>query len=65
MSGRYPQALDLIRREFAERIWQAFWLNAVQGVEKPHSCCEPNFSIRAAVLAVSRSTYTSVAVGGR
>ncbi len=31
MSGLYRRALDLIRGEFEERTWQAFWLNARGG----------------------------------
>jgi RNA polymerase sigma-70 factor, ECF subfamily len=31
ISQLYRQALDLVRGEFEERTWQAFWLTAVEG----------------------------------
>jgi RNA polymerase sigma-70 factor, ECF subfamily len=31
LNGLYRRALELVRGEFEERTWQAFWLNVVEG----------------------------------
>lgn len=33
LSGLYRRALDLVRSEFEERTWQAFWRSVVEGQE--------------------------------
>ena len=54
MSGLYRRALDLIRGEFEERTWQAFWLTAVEGREAPAAAAELGMSPVAVRIARSR-----------
>jgi RNA polymerase sigma-70 factor, ECF subfamily len=54
MSGLYRRALDLIRGEFEERTWQAFWLTAVEGWEAPAAAAELGMSPVAVRIAKSR-----------
>ena len=54
-AGRlYHRALDLIRCEFEERSWQAFWLTAVEGRETSLVGSELNMSPTAVRIAKSR-----------
>ena len=54
MSGLYRRALDLIRGEFEERTWQAFWLTAVEGREAPAAAADLGMSPVAVRIAKSR-----------
>jgi RNA polymerase sigma-70 factor (ECF subfamily) len=54
MSGLYRRALDLIRGEFEERTWKAFWLTAVEGQEAPAAAAELGMSPVAVRIAKSR-----------
>ena len=54
MSGLYRRAVDLIRGEFEERTWQAFWLTAVEGREAPAAAAELGMSPVAVRIAKSR-----------
>ena len=54
MSALYRRALDLIRGEFEERTWQAFWLTAVEGREAPAAAAELGMSPVAVRIARSR-----------
>ena len=54
MSGLYRRALDLIRGEFEERTWQAFWLTAVEGWEALAAAAELGMSPVAVRIAKSR-----------
>lgn len=54
MSGLYRRALDLIRGEFEERTWQAFWLTAVEGRDAPAAADELGTSPVAVRIAKSR-----------
>ena len=54
MSGLYRRALDLIRGEFEERTWQAFWLTAVEGQEAPAAAAQLGMSPVAVRIAKSR-----------
>ena len=54
MSGLYRRALDLLRGEFEERTWQAFWLTAVEGREAPAAAAELGMSPVAVRIARSR-----------
>ena len=54
MSGLYRRALDLIRGEFEERTWQAFWLTAVEGRKAPAAASELGMSPVAVRIAKSR-----------
>ena len=54
MGGLYRRALDLIRGEFEERTWQAFWLTAVAGREAPAAAAELGMSPVAVRIAKSR-----------
>jgi RNA polymerase sigma-70 factor (ECF subfamily) len=54
MSGLYRRALDLIRGEFEERTWQAFWLTAVEGRVAPAAAAELGMSPVAVRIAKSR-----------
>ena len=54
MSGLYRRALALIRGEFEERTWQAFWLTAVEGREAPAAAAELGMSPVAVRIARSR-----------
>jgi RNA polymerase sigma-70 factor (ECF subfamily) len=53
-SGLYRRALELIRGEFEERTWQAFWLTAVEGREAPAAAAELGMSPVAIRIAKSR-----------
>jgi RNA polymerase sigma-70 factor (ECF subfamily) len=54
VSGLYRRALDLIRGEFEERTWQAFWLTAVEGREAPAVADDLGLSPVAVRIAKSR-----------
>ena len=54
MSGLYRRALDVIRGEFEERTWQAFWLTAVEGREAPPAAAALGMSPVAVLIAKSR-----------
>lgn len=54
VSGLYHRALDLIRSEFEERTWQAFWLTAIEGREAPAAAAELGMSPVAVRIAKSR-----------
>jgi RNA polymerase sigma-70 factor (ECF subfamily) len=54
MSELYRRALDLIRGEFEERTWQAFWLTAVEGREAPAAAAKLGMSPVAVRIARSR-----------
>jgi RNA polymerase sigma-70 factor (ECF subfamily) len=54
MSGLYRRALDLIRGEFEERTWQAFWLTAVEGWDTSAVAAELEMSPVAVRIAKSR-----------
>jgi RNA polymerase sigma-70 factor (ECF subfamily) len=46
--------LDLIRPEFAERTWQAFWRTAIEGGSAPEVAAELSMSAGAVRVAKSR-----------
>lgn len=48
------RALDLIRPEFAERTWQAFWRTAIEGCSAPEVAAELSMSAGAVRVAKSR-----------
>jgi RNA polymerase sigma-70 factor (ECF subfamily) len=48
------RALELIRAEFAERTWQAFWRTAVEGRPAPEVAAELSMSAGAVRVAKSR-----------
>ena len=48
------RALDLIRPEFAERTWQAFWRTAIEGRSAPEAAVELSMSAGAVRVAKSR-----------
>jgi len=52
--GLFGRALELIRGEFEERTWQAFWLTAVEGREAPAAAAELGMSPVAVRIARSR-----------
>jgi RNA polymerase sigma-70 factor (ECF subfamily) len=54
MSGLYRRALDLIRGEFEERTWQAFWLTAIEGWDAPAAAAQLGMSPVAVRIAKSR-----------
>jgi RNA polymerase sigma-70 factor (ECF subfamily) len=54
VSGLYRRALELIRSEFEERTWQAFWLSAVEGRETSAVATELGMSPVAVRIAKSR-----------
>jgi RNA polymerase sigma-70 factor (ECF subfamily) len=54
VSGLCRRALDLIRREFEERTWRAFWLTAVEGRDAPAVAAELGMSSGAVRIARSR-----------
>jgi RNA polymerase sigma-70 factor (ECF subfamily) len=54
VSGLYHRALDLIRSEFEERTWRAFWLSAVEGRDSTTVAAELNMSPVAVRVAKSR-----------
>jgi RNA polymerase sigma-70 factor, ECF subfamily len=54
VSGLYRRALDLIRGEFEERTWRAFWLSAVEGRDSPAVAAELGMSCGAVRVAKSR-----------
>ena len=53
MSGLYRRALDLIRGEFEERTWQAFWGVVVEG-KSPADVAE-SLGVRVNVVYIARS----------
>lgn len=53
-SGLVARALELIRPEFAERTWQAFWRTAVEGRSAPEAAAELSMSAGAVRVAKSR-----------
>ena len=54
MSGLYRRALDLIRGEFEERTWQAFWLTAIEGRSPANLAAELGMTPTAIRQAKSR-----------
>jgi RNA polymerase sigma-70 factor (ECF subfamily) len=50
----FAQALELIRAEFAERTWQAFWRTAIEGRPAPQVAAELSMSAGAVRVAKSR-----------
>jgi RNA polymerase sigma-70 factor (ECF subfamily) len=54
VSVLYRRAMDLIRGEFEERTWQAFWLSAVEQRDAPAVAAELNMSPVAVRIAKSR-----------
>ena len=50
----FHRALDLIRNEFAERTWQAFWRTAVDGMPAPEVAGELAMTSGAVRVAKSR-----------
>jgi RNA polymerase sigma-70 factor (ECF subfamily) len=52
--GLFARALDLIRSEFEERTWQAFWLTAVEGRAPKDVALEFGISPGAVRVAKSR-----------
>jgi RNA polymerase sigma-70 factor (ECF subfamily) len=52
--GLISHALDLIRPEFAERTWQAFWRTAIEGGSAPQVAAELSMSAGAVRVAKSR-----------
>jgi RNA polymerase sigma factor (sigma-70 family) len=48
------RALDMLRAEFAERVWQAFWRTAVDGVSAPDVAGELEMTAAAVRKAKSR-----------
>jgi RNA polymerase sigma-70 factor (ECF subfamily) len=54
VSRLYHRALDLIRSEFEEKTWQAFWLSAVEGRETSAVAAELGMSTTAVRVAKCR-----------
>jgi RNA polymerase sigma-70 factor (ECF subfamily) len=54
VSGLYHRALELVRGEFEERTWQAFWLSAVEGLDSPAVAAKLGMSAVAVRIAKSR-----------
>ncbi len=54
VSGLYRRALDLIRSEFEEPTWRAFWLATVEGRDSPSVAAELGMSPVAVRIAKSR-----------
>jgi RNA polymerase sigma-70 factor (ECF subfamily) len=54
VSRLYHRALDLIRSEFEERSWQAFWLTAVEGRDTAVVAAELGMSTTAVRVAKCR-----------
>jgi RNA polymerase sigma-70 factor (ECF subfamily) len=52
--GLFRRALELIRQEFAERAWQAFWRTAVEGRAAAEVAAELSMSPGAVRVAKSR-----------
>jgi RNA polymerase sigma-70 factor (ECF subfamily) len=52
--GLVRRALELIRAEFAERTWQAFWRTAIEGRPAPEVAAELSMSPGAVRVAKSR-----------
>jgi RNA polymerase sigma-70 factor, ECF subfamily len=50
----FHRALELIRAEFAEHVWQAFWRTAVDGVPAPEVAAELGITAGAVRVAKSR-----------
>src|SRR5579871_976666 len=50
----YDQALELLREEFEERTWQAFWLVAVRDQAPADAAAELGMSLNAVYVAKSR-----------
>lgn len=48
------QTLELIRAEFTERTWQAFWRTAIEGRSAPEAAAELSMSAGAVRVAKSR-----------
>ncbi len=53
LSGLYHRALELIRPEFEERTWQAFWRSAVEG--HPTDLIAAELGISAVTVRVAKS----------
>lgn len=54
ISSLYQRALELVRAEFEERTWQAFWRSAVDGKSAPEVAAEMGLSAVAVRKAKSR-----------
>jgi RNA polymerase sigma-70 factor (ECF subfamily) len=54
MSALYRRPLELIRSEFEERTWRAFWLSAVEGRDTSAVAAELGMSPVAVRIAKSR-----------
>lgn len=52
--GLVARALELVRPEFAERTWQAFWRTAIEGRSAPEVAAELSMSAGAVRVAKSR-----------
>lgn len=52
--GLVARALELVRPEFAERTWQAFWRTAIEGRSAPEVGAELSMSAGAVRVAKSR-----------
>lgn len=52
--GLASRALELIRHEFTERTWQAFWRTAIEGCSAPEVAAELSMSAGAVRVAKSR-----------
>jgi RNA polymerase sigma-70 factor (ECF subfamily) len=50
----FHRALDLIRRDFAERTWQAFWRTTVDGLPAPEVAAELSMTSGAVRVAKAR-----------
>jgi RNA polymerase sigma-70 factor (ECF subfamily) len=53
VSGLYHRALELIRPEFEERTWQAFWRSAVEG--HPTDLIAADLGVSAVTVRVAKS----------
>lgn len=52
--GLMVRALELVRADFAERTWQAFWRTAIEGRSAPEVAAELSMSAGAVRVAKSR-----------
>jgi RNA polymerase sigma-70 factor (ECF subfamily) len=52
---RLRRALDLLRGEFAQRSWQAFWRTAIDGLSAPQAATELGMTPQAVRKAKSRA----------